>query len=85
MEIVKSKKFKKEFKKLPEFIKNSFEKRIALFLSDEFNSILHNHKLNPPWEGYRSIDITGDVRLIYENKINGYGFVRIGTHSELYQ
>ena len=85
MRISRSKKFDKEFNKLPEFVQSAFKKRFQLFLSDEFYPLLHNHKLNPPYEGYRSIDITGDIRLIYENLEDGYGLVRIGSHSELYR
>lgn len=85
MKIVRTKRFEKDFKKMTQPIKINFEKRISLFLSDEFYPLLHNHKLNSPWDGYRSIDITGDVRVIYKKDINTYTLYRIDTHSELYE
>lgn len=85
MRIEESREFKKSYKKLPESIRVAFHKRLKLFLSDEHHPQLHNHKLNPPWDGYRSISITGDYRVVYEKLKDGYGFVRIGTHAELYE
>jgi len=45
---------------------------------------LNNHSLSGEWRGYRSIDITGDIRAVYriENEINL--FVAIGSHNQLY-
>jgi len=41
------------------------------------------------WKGYRSIDITGNWRAIYAEKVEGKDivayFVALGTHRELYK
>ena len=81
-----SKKFKKQFNKLDKKIQNKVHGRVAIFLLNEFEEILNNHKLRPFHEGQRSINITGDFRLIYE-KVgeDSFLFVAIGTHSELYE
>ena len=78
--------FKRRYKKLPTKLKNKVLERIEVFIADEFDEILGNHKLNGEYEGCRSIDITGDMRAIYY-KIgeSSYKFVAVGTHSELYR
>ena len=51
-----------------------------------FDITLRNHALKGKYLGYRSIDVTGDVRLLYKQQ-NGdiYIFAFIGTHSQLYK
>jgi mRNA-degrading endonuclease YafQ of YafQ-DinJ toxin-antitoxin module len=56
-----------------------------LFAEDRFHSQLNNHSLNYPYKGCRSINISGDVRAIYEEVPEGILFIRIGSHSELYE
>ncbi len=55
-------------------------------MEDLYNPLLNNHALSGKYTGYRSINITGNTRVIYkfldENVIL---FVEIGTHSELYR
>jgi len=81
-----SARFKKQFKKLPKSIHIKAHKRFALFMSDPTHPLLHNHKLKGVYSGYRSINITGDIRAIYyELDDDTNVFVRIGTHSELYE
>jgi len=76
--------FKKQFKHLPKNIQNKFGIRLAIFLSEPYSMELNNHSLSGEWRGYRSIDITGDIRAVYriENEINL--FVAIGSHNQLY-
>jgi len=80
-----SKKFQKQIVKLDKKIIRIFKEKYDKFLVDEFFEGSNNHKLRPFHEGQRSINITGDFRLIYE-KIgeDSFLFVTIGTHSELY-
>lgn len=85
MDVFHQKSFKKNFRKLPQSVKESFQKRMMIFLRDEHDPLLRAHKLNPPWAGYKSIDITGDVRLIYKIEGNVCKLYRIGTHAELYE
>lgn len=86
MQIRYSKKFIKEFKKCPTNIQNSFKKRLIVFLNCPNHSLLNNHSLVGQLKGYKSINITGDWRAIFEefNDKQTVYFVAIGTHSQLY-
>lgn len=80
------KKFQKQLSKLDKKIIRIFNEKYNKFLVDEFFEGSNNHKLRPPYEGKRSINITGDFRLIYEKTgENSFVFVELGTHSELYE
>jgi len=47
--------------------------------------VLENHPLQGRYEGYRSINITGDLRAVFKQvRPDKYWFTKIGTHSELY-
>ena len=64
--------FKKGFKKLPKKDKMKFGERMDIFSSDEFHSLLKNHKLHGEYDGYRSINITSDIRVIYKKISENY-------------
>ncbi len=85
MKIFFHRNFKKQYKKIPQKIKQRLKERVNIFGKDPFDPLLHNHALAGNFEGYRSIDITGDVRAVYkaldENTVE---FALIGTHHELY-
>lgn len=85
MKIKYHRSFEKDFKKIPNHIKEKFFVRQSLFIKNLFSPLLHNHALTGEYSGYRSINITGDYRAIYEETDDGILFVKIGTHSELYQ
>ena len=68
--------------------RHNFKKAIELFSQDPNNLELDNHELEREWEGFRSIDVTADLRAIYqenreEDESMAY-FVALGTHDELY-
>lgn len=75
----------KQYKKLPA-IQKKVDKRLALFAEDPFVPALNNHALAGKYEGYRSINITGNYRAIYElvNDNTAY-FIALGTHPNLYK
>lgn len=78
--------FDKQYAKLNDKTKNIYKGRVALFKSNPFDFRLRNHALKGKYLGYRSIDITGDIRALYTVKgdvIIIFGF--IGTHSQLYK
>lgn len=86
MRIEYSKKFIKEFKKCPNKIKEAFKKRLLVFIDNEYDPTLNNHCLSGELKDYRSINITGDWRAIFQKidaKEIAY-FVAIGTHNKLY-
>lgn len=84
-----SNKFNKQYRKSPSNIKKAFDRRFETFLRNQSDSILHNHQLIGNYQGYRSINVTGDWRAIYSTQIvNGrevVTFELIGTHSQLYK
>lgn len=84
MEFAYTKKFSKELSKFSKVIKIKVRERLTIFSADENHQILNNHKLNPPWDGYRSINVTGDVRIIYKKEKMFWILCRIGTHPQLY-
>lgn len=75
------KKYHKLGNKLPLQIKN----RIFLFTENPSNPQLRNHPLRGKYNGYYSINITGDYRAIYKiiNK-DVAEFTDIDTHDKLY-
>jgi len=80
------KNFEKRYKKLSVKYRNKFKEKIAIFLKDEFNPILNNHPLKAKYKGYRSIDVTGDLRAIYRREErDNIIFVIIDKHSNLYK
>lgn len=78
------KNFKKQFNKLTESQKRKFRERRDIFLQDEFNPILNNHALKGKYQGYRSINVSGDIRAIYRKSSEDIFFVALGSHSSLY-
>ena len=84
MRIDRSRRFKKQYQKLPKNIQARVDARIRLFIADPFNEILWNHPLSGEYSNCRSINMTGDYRIIYEENDGIIGFLLIGTHDELY-
>ncbi len=78
--------FKKDLNKLPSSCKEQLYERIHIFSKDPFHPILNNHQLHGKLKGRNSINITGDIRAIYEqiNK-NTVLFLMIGNHGKLYR
>ncbi len=86
MQIKFSKIFLKQLAKSPGFIKSAFEEKLRHFLFNKSDPILNNHKLKGKYQGYRSINITGDWRAIFEECPNGdVLFLLFGTHNQLYK
>lgn len=79
-----SRQFKKQFKKLPAYAIIKFEERLQLFLMEPNHPTLRNHKLSGKYNQQRSINITGDYRLIFTHTETTLDLEAIGTHSELY-
>jgi addiction module RelE/StbE family toxin len=80
-----TKSFDKQYIKLSHKLQLRFKERLEVFYGDPFEPSLRNHPLKGKYLGYRSIDITGNVRALYTVKgdvVIIFGF--IGTHSQLY-
>ncbi len=85
MVIETTKAFDKQYEKVNFKIKSSFKRRIELFRANPFESSLRNHALKGKYLGFRSIDVTGDVRALYITRGDTIIiFAFIGTHSQLY-
>lgn len=85
MKIIPSKRFDKKVIKLPLPIQKELIKRLTLFTEDPFSRILNNHPLQGNKKQYRSINITGDYRLIYELYDTDMArLIDIDKHSNLY-
>lgn len=84
MIILLHKNFKKSYRRLKKSQKNKFKERRNLFLQDEFNPILNNHALSGKYKGYRSINVTGDIRVVFKREDDTVVFVEIDSHSNLY-
>jgi len=86
MQIEYSKKFIKEFKKCPSTIKIAFKDKLKTFIKDQFNPILNNHSLTGKLKKYKSINVNGDWRVIFQEikEKDVVYFIAIGTHSQLY-
>ncbi len=86
MQYFLSRGFEKQFKKLPKKTKGQVIAQFQIFVLDPMDYRLHNHPLTGEWSGYRSIDITGDMRAVYKKADEQVArFVAIGSHSELYE
>lgn len=78
--------FEKQYKKLRKNEQHRVKERLALFIQDEFHPVLNNHPLRGKYQGYRSINMTGDLRAIYKHQSPDLRiFVTVDTHSNLYR
>ena len=85
MVIQTTKTFDKQYSKLSPKIKTAFKTRVTAFATNPFDATLRNHALKGKYLGFRSIDITGDVRALYTTRGDiAIIFAFIGTHSQLY-
>ncbi len=88
MEILYTKRFQKHYKKNDAYIQSQAKRAIELFRIDPVDPTLRNHPLTGDYLGYRSIDVTGDFRIIFTELSDGryelVELVDIGTHSQLY-
>lgn len=84
MIIQTTKQFDKQYSRLSPKLNQQFKERLTLFVNNPFDKQLRNHPLKGKYLGYRSIDITGDIRAFFKvhNDIIIFGF--IGSHSQLY-
>ena len=85
MKIALHKDFEKSYRKLTEGQKKKFKERRNLFIQDQFNPILNNHSLKGKYLGHRSINVTGDLRVIYKKDQENVIFITIDSHSNLYK
>ena len=88
MKIIRRKSFDKSLSVLHKKIITKAIETLEIFTNNYQDSRLRNHALHKQRSGYRSIDVTGDYRIIFRELSDGlYELVElidIGTHSQLY-
>ncbi len=89
MQIRFGRKFNKQYDKTDKKIKDSFDKKLKLFVQNPLDPQLRNHPLRGVLQGYKSINITGDWRALYsefkEREEIIIVFEMLGKHSQLYK
>lgn len=85
MHLIEGRGFEKQLAKLSKGLRTKVRERVQILGVDSTHPPLNDHKLGPPYEGYRSINITGDYRLVYTKLDKDTYYLRtIGTHHQLY-
>ena len=89
MQIIETKRFKKSRQKLDDFVLGKMKETLQLFIQEPTNAKLKNHELSGQLKGIRSINVTGDWRILFRELSAGkYELVellQIGKHSQLYK
>ena len=86
MRVLFHKDFKKQYAKLSKKLQEHTDERIMLFLIHPSAAQLKNHPLQGKYNGYSSINITGDYRALYKLIESGIAvFTYIDTHDKLYR
>jgi addiction module RelE/StbE family toxin len=86
MTVLFSRRFKKQYKKLSPQLQRQTKARIELWKKHPADPTLNKHRLKGKLSHLYSINITGDVRALYEiidDEI--YLYQMVGTHSQLYE
>ena len=76
--------FVKKQKHLSTKLRAKLYERLRIFQENQFNPVLNNHSLSGKWLGYRSIEVTGDIRAIFKQENSGALFVDVDNHNNLY-
>lgn len=85
MKITPAKSYTKVLNKLSPAQQIQARQRLKQWVIDPRTPALRDHALRGSWEGYRSINVGGDLRLIYRYiDPQHIVVVTIGTHSQLY-
>ena len=80
-----TKNFEKQLAKARPQVANKFYEQLRIFEVRPHDPMLNNHALKGQYQGFRSINVTGDVRALYfrdQGKVIFFAY--IGTHSQLY-
>lgn len=86
MKITYSKRFSKQFAKVPVKIQEQFFARLELFVEDSAHPTLKVHKLVAQYAGHFSFNVNADIRVVFFEISDGaIQLIAIGSHSELYE
>lgn len=77
--------FQKERDRLLLGQQTQLTERLKCFRRNRADPLLRDHALTGKYQGYRSINVTGDIRAVYKLiDANTALFTRVGNHSQLY-
>ena len=80
-----SARFRKQWKRLSPKVKDEVDARVEMLQKHEFAGVLNSHKLSGTYAEYRSINVSGDIRIAYKRVPDGFYLLAVGTHGELYK
>jgi len=87
MKVKFHRRFEKQYKKLPDHLKQKTEQVVQRFTKDPFTPSLKNHALTGRMQHLRSISVTGNIRVIFQ-EFDDYTlvlFLEIGGHGKVYK
>lgn len=89
MKVVYDRAFIRKLKKVNVRIRKKVIEKALIFSKNPHDPQLHNHALKGDKEGYRSINIASDWRILYKEirigkEVVAY-FLIFGTHKDLYK
>ncbi len=85
MQLDFTKRFWKQYYRLPKKFQRQFDDRLELFIVNSAAPELHVHPLKGDYRGYWSMNVNGDLRALYIKRGETILiFALICTHSELY-
>ena len=77
--------FDRQMDKFDKPMQRKVFERAQLLAINPSHPLLNNHKLHHPYDGYSSINVTGDYRLVYKKLAPDVYFLRaVGTHHQLF-
>ncbi len=83
---IPSKHFEKQSAKIQKGVKEALALRLRLFMEDPYNPILNNHALQGSLRHYRSFNVTGDYRVVFEPLDHDVvRLIDVDTHPNLYK
>ena len=86
MEVTFHRRFTKQRDRLSRIQQAQLKDRIKRFRLNPSTRVLRDHALTGKYRGYRSINVTGDIRAVYKLLDKELAlFTHIGTHSQLYR
>ena len=88
MQIIERKWFTKPLYQADIYIKKKIKETLSIFYVDPKSAVLNNHALQGSRKWQRSINVTGDWRIIFKELSDGHyelvELIELGTHSQLY-
>ena len=88
MRLVRTERFKREFRKLPEHIRKQAIRKLKLLVMNPRHPSLRVKKIRGEVRGYRDVfegSITKDYRFLFRVEEGSYILLTCGTHDEFFK